>query len=58
MNSRLLATVGLCLLVSSAVWAGELKSGPQVGAGVSAFHPKNILNAEVPKNNGTEACLV
>lgn len=46
-----LACVGL-------VMAGEVKSGPQVGQGVGAFHPFNVFNAEATDLCGKENCIV
>lgn len=46
-----LACIGL-------VMAGEVKSGPQVGQGVGAFHPFNVFNAESPEACGKENCIV
>lgn len=40
------------------VMAGEVKSGPQVGQGVGAFHPHNVFNAETPELCGKENCIV
>jgi hypothetical protein len=38
--------------------ADPVKSGPQVGETVPGpFHPLNVLNAELPENNGKKACL-
>ncbi len=46
-----LACIGL-------VMAGEVKSGPQVGQGVGAFHPFNVFNAESSDLCGKENCIV
>jgi lysophospholipid acyltransferase (LPLAT)-like uncharacterized protein len=46
-----LACIGL-------VMAGEVKSGPQVGQGVGAFHPHNVFNAESSDLCGKENCIV
>jgi hypothetical protein len=35
-----------------------VKSGPQIGETVPGpFHPLNVLNAELPENNGKKVCL-
>lgn len=46
-----LACIGL-------VMAGEVKSGPQVGQSVGAFHPFNVFNAESTDLCGKENCIV
>ena len=46
-----LACIGL-------VMAGEVKSGPQVGQNVGAFHPFNVFNAESSELCGKENCIV
>ena len=46
------------LVCGTVVLASDLKSGPQVGKGVTPFHPLNILNAENPSMNGKQNCLV
>ncbi|HMP17132.1 MAG TPA: hypothetical protein PKD72_08930, partial [Gemmatales bacterium] len=40
------------------VMAGEIKSGPQVGQGVGAFHPFNVFNAEDNDLSMKENCIV
>jgi Fe-S oxidoreductase len=40
------------------VMAGDLKSGPQVGQGITPFHPHNVFNAELPEKNGKDNCIV
>jgi lysophospholipid acyltransferase (LPLAT)-like uncharacterized protein len=46
-----LACLGLAM-------AGEVKSGPQAGQGVGAFHPYNVFNAESSELCGKENCIV
>jgi len=46
------------LVCGTVVLAGDVKSGPQVGKGVPAFHPLNILNVDNPSQNGKQNCLV
>ncbi len=46
------------LVCGTVVLAGDVKSGPQVGKGVTPFHPLNILNVENPSQNGKQNCLV
>ncbi len=46
------------LLVAAVAGAGDLKSGPQPGKGVSSFYPLNVFNADSPSRNGKENCLV
>jgi len=48
------ATVAMALLVGSAIAADDLKSGPQVGAGVGAFEPDNVTGPFA----GKKRCLV
>lgn len=51
--------VGLALVMASAAaWAGDIKSGLEVGAAPMPFHPFNILNADNAGANGSENCLV
>ena len=57
MKSGLTASLAM-VLVASLVTAGDLKSGPQPGKGVSSFYPLNIFNADSPSRNGKENCLV
>jgi hypothetical protein len=57
MNRLVTASLAL-VLVASMVTAGDLKSGPQPGKGVSSFYPLNIFNADSPSRNGKENCLV
>jgi hypothetical protein len=40
------------------VAASDLKSGPQVGDGITPFHPYNVFNAEKPDQNGKQNCIV
>jgi hypothetical protein len=40
------------------VMAGDLKSGLQVGEGITPFHPHNIFNSEMPDKNGKDNCIV
>ncbi|HQR41407.1 MAG TPA: hypothetical protein PLX97_01960 [Gemmatales bacterium] len=47
----LVACVGL-------VMAGDVKSGPEVGKGVGAFHPFNVFNAESSELCMKENCIV
>lgn len=47
----LVACVGL-------VMAADIKSGPQVGQGVGAFHPFNVFNAEDKELCMKENCIV
>ncbi len=56
MNARFVAGASLAaaLLLGSTLTAGEVKSGPQVGGGVSAFHPLHITGSQA----GQKACLV
>jgi hypothetical protein len=46
------------LLLCGVVLAGEVKSGPQKGQPVAAFHPLNVFNADDESANGTKRCLV
>jgi hypothetical protein len=48
------APLAIVLLLGSVVVAGDLKSGPQVGAGVGAFEPDNVTGTFA----GTKRCLV
>jgi hypothetical protein len=50
-GAAMLACAGLVL-------AAEIKSGPQVGQGVAAFHPYNVFNAESKDLCGKENCIV
>lgn len=52
------ASLAVVLLCGYATGAEGLKSGPQVGDGVTPFHPINVLNAERPVMNGKKNCLV
>jgi hypothetical protein len=52
------ASLAVVLLCGYATGADNLKSGPQVGDGVTPFHPINVLNAERPALNGKKNCLV
>lgn len=56
--NRLVSASLTMMLVASMVTAGDLKSGPQPGKGVSSFYPLNIFNADSPSRNGKENCLV
>lgn len=55
---RMFALGAVLLAGLTVAWAGEVKSGPQVGAAPLPFHPLNILNADNSAANGTENCLV
>lgn len=50
-----LATLALCATVTL---AGDLKSGPQPGKGVTPFHPFNVFNADSPSLSGKENCFI
>jgi hypothetical protein len=56
--NRVSAACLLAMLGASLVLAGDLKSGPQPGKGVSSFYPYNVFNSESPGKNGKENCLV
>ncbi len=46
------------LAVFGLAFASEIKSGPQVGSGVGAFHPFNVFNAESSDLCNKENCIV
>ncbi len=46
--------VGVVALFVSAAFAGEFKSGPQVGDSISPFHPMNVTG----KAAGQKNCLI
>lgn len=58
MNRRYIVTLTAFALCATVVLAGDLKSGPPVGKGVSSFYPFNVFNAESANLSGKENCLV
>lgn len=58
MNRTFCASMLALAFCATVVIAGDLKSGPQPGKGVAAFHPLNIYNADIPARNGKEGCFV
>lgn len=57
MVRKFIASLALVACVGI-VMAGEVKSGPQVGQGVGAFHPFNVFNAESSDLCMKENCIV
>jgi hypothetical protein len=57
MVRKIVASLALVACVGL-VMAGEIKSGPQVGQGVGAFHPFNVFNAESSDLCMKENCIV
>jgi hypothetical protein len=57
MVRKLVASLALVACVGF-VMAGEVKSGPEVGKGVGAFHPFNVFNAESSELCNKENCIV
>ncbi len=46
--------IGVAVLMVSTAYAVDLKSGPQVGDSIAAFHPLNVTGKSAGKKN----CLV
>lgn len=46
--------VGLAVLLVGTAFAGEFKSGPQVGTSISPFHPLNVTGESAGQKN----CLI
>lgn len=57
MVRKLVASLALVACVGF-VMAGDVKSGPEVGKGVGAFHPFNVFNAESSELCNKENCIV
>jgi len=58
MNHRLLWRLAASTLCLGVVLADSLKSGPQPGQRVTAFHPLNVFNPDRPSTEGKKNCLV
>lgn len=57
MIRKIVASVAV-LACMGLVMASDIKSGPQVGQGVGAFHPFNVFNAESTDLCMKENCIV
>ena len=57
-RSRTCGSLAVLMFLGTVVLAGDLKSGPQPGKGVTPFDPLNIYNAESPSRNGKESCFI
>ncbi len=55
MRTRIIGTsLAAVLLLGGALSAAEVKSGPQVGKGLTPFHPLHCTGSQ----SGQKACLV
>ncbi|HQR05311.1 MAG TPA: hypothetical protein PLN21_00745 [Gemmatales bacterium] len=57
-RSFICGTLAGMIVCATVVLAGDLKSGPQPGTGVTPFDPLNIYNADSPSRNGKESCFI